>query len=388
MVKGKGERGKSGETILESIFALVVEDEKEFTAASIGKRVEKAVNKDRDGVRREFQRLFTQKKQYVNIRENLIPEFVRRRKESGTTYYSLDVSNLRKLSYFSAYIGDKTYLDSRMLEGFETYIHLKLKLHMHYVVDYLHLWDPFIDKKYRIPKRVLYELIKDGITHYRPSDYPVEGINKLKTVSQPVFNYLYTKISEEKSITKFLDFIRNMAQSYCDNCGDVIVTDLNSLLSIYSMTRTISRKTGKKANYRNMIPALVRPTPVQHTQICTEFCLGIPGNNNIGYLDTIATKAGRSPEYHWIKGLWEEGCNQLFDSDLRPKITDIMYPSIRYDDIMDSYTISLWPGSSRYNSLNNSFADDGLQTYKQSIEKFYKNWGVERKMHNLSDLGS
>ena len=72
MVKGKGERGKSGETILESIFALVVEDEKEFTAASIGKRVEKAVNKDRDGVRREFQRLFTQKK--VTVQSD-VPHF-------------------------------------------------------------------------------------------------------------------------------------------------------------------------------------------------------------------------------------------------------------------------------------------------------------------------
>ena len=378
MVKGKGERGRAGETILESIFALVVEKEKELTAASIGKIVEKAVNKDRDGVRHEFQRLFAEKKQNVNKKENLIPEFVRRRKVSGTTYYSLDVSNLRKLSYFAAYTMNKTYGDSRLLESFAAYIDIKLKLYMHQVVDYLHLWEPFIDEKYRISKFALSELINNGIIHYKPGDYPTEGIMKLKTVSESVFNYLYTKISEEESIPKFLDFIYNINHSFYPKREGVIVTDLNSLLSISLKTHTISRKTHTKANWRYMIPALVPLPPIQLSQICSEFCLRVPEDYKVEFLDTISTKAGRSPEYRWIKELWEEGCNQLIDSTLRPKTTDIVYPSMCYDDNMDSYTISLWLGSSRIKSLNNSFVDCDVQSNKRSIEKFYEKWGVEK----------
>lgn len=87
MVKGRGERGKKGETILQSIYALILNQGKGITASKIGKTVEDLTNKkkDRDGVRKTFQHLFLNQDSKKSKDAGLVQQIVTIKKRERST---------------------------------------------------------------------------------------------------------------------------------------------------------------------------------------------------------------------------------------------------------------------------------------------------------------
>jgi hypothetical protein len=396
MIKGRGERGKTKETLVQAIFALIMNQDRGLTASKIGKIVENATHKDRDSVRREFQAIF----QRGGIRERKEAKFVRQIvrtwKEAGTTYYKLDVTTLMKLAHLWSFLGEKDIPDGIMSDSLVEYVSLTLREYLPQVVSYLQLWDPFLDTNYRIPQLQLQELIKYGVSEYVPGRCPSEGIMALRKVCEGVFDYLYYNIYNE-NLTRFFDLIESLSQRPTDSSKSREITNFFDIKPPLYSTRVLydpknihitrlsyllsdSDEGKNKADWLSQIPTLIN-NPIEEKDRYLSIYPKTHDYNNfneIAFVEINDLTGSKLISYRWLKDLWAEGCRLKIDKEWMPRMPDLFYPDLYYNDTNDGYKLGLWAGysninislSSRKNVVNNT--NDGGN--EQMVSRFYEKW--------------
>lgn len=214
MVRERGEKGKHGETDREIVFTILhnqLKNPQGLTKKQIAVIMEKATNKDREGIRRRIANMIGDQSPLKGLIQ-IEPDNVHNKK-----YFKIRLKNLKDTARFYNFMLEfmKSKEDTLERQEIHNFVQEHYLAYEDQVIDYLYLWDPFYGR-YAIPIEKRYQFKETKAIDFYPEQSKKEGSQYLKRIARlfNVFYFLTAEIADHEEL--FFNLIGNF-ESFREN---------------------------------------------------------------------------------------------------------------------------------------------------------------------------
>lgn len=209
MVRERGEKGRHGETDREIVFTILhnqLKNPQGLTKKQIAVIMEKATNKDREGIRRRIANMIGDQSPLKGLIQ-IEPDNVHNKK-----YFKIRLKNLKDTARFYNFMLDfmKSKEDTLEKQEIHNFVQEHYLAYLDQVIDYLYLWDPFLGH-YAISDKKLDQFKETKAIDFYPEQHQKEGPQYLKRIARlfNVFSFLDAEITYRGHEQLFFNLVGN-----------------------------------------------------------------------------------------------------------------------------------------------------------------------------------